>query len=72
MRMKMLFSAIDRLSERERLVIRRRRLAESPATLEELAGELGVSKERVRQIEGRAMEKLTDYLTKHRKECETE
>jgi RNA polymerase sigma-32 factor len=72
MRMKMLFSAIDRLQEREQLVIRRRRLTESPATLEELAGELGISKERVRQIEGHAMEKLAEYLTKHRKECEAE
>jgi RNA polymerase sigma-32 factor len=70
MRMKMLFSAIDKLPERERIVIKRRRLTESPDTLEKLANELGVSKERVRQIEGRAMEKLTAYLTKHRKEYE--
>lgn len=70
MKMKMLFSAIDKLSERERLVIQKRRLTETPATLEEIANELNISKERVRQIEARAMEKLTEYLTKHKKEYE--
>jgi RNA polymerase sigma-32 factor len=66
MKMKLLFAALDTLSEREQAVIRRRRLSEAPATLEELALELKVSKERVRQIEARAMEKLTAYLMKHK------
>ena len=68
MKMKLLFLAMDKLAPREQLVINRRRLAEPPATLEELASELGISKERVRQIEARAMEKLTAYLLKYKKE----
>jgi RNA polymerase sigma-32 factor len=46
------------LSERERRIFEARRLADQPITLEELADELGVSRERVRQIEMRAFEKL--------------
>ena len=46
------------LSERERHILTMRRLQEAPTTLEELAGEYGVSRERVRQIEVRAFEKL--------------
>jgi RNA polymerase sigma-32 factor len=50
--------AMGVLNERERLIIHSRRLSDTGATLEELGGELGISKERVRQIEGRALEKL--------------
>lgn len=55
--------AMEVLNERERLIIQRRRLSESGATLEELGGKLGISKERVRQIESRALEKLRTALT---------
>jgi len=48
------------LSDRDRFVIRQRRLMEPPATLKELSGELGVSIERVRQLEARAMKKMGD------------
>jgi RNA polymerase sigma-32 factor len=72
MKMKLLFSAIDTLSEREQAVIKRRRLTEAPATLEELASELAISKERVRQIEARAMEKLTAYLTRRKNDYDAE
>ena len=50
------------LSEREMRILRERRLAEESATLEALGARLGISKERVRQIENRAMEKLRRVL----------
>ncbi len=53
-----LYRAMDCLNPRELRILRARRLAEDSATLETLGGELGISKERVRQIENRAMEKL--------------
>ena len=46
------------LNERERRIFEARRLAEDPITLEDLAEEFGVSRERVRQIEVRAFEKV--------------
>ena len=55
--------ALTVLSERELRILRERRLAEEAATLEALGGRLGISKERVRQIENRAMEKLRRALT---------
>ena len=50
------------LSERELRIVRARRLAEDSATLEALGEQLGISKERVRQIENRAIEKLRHAL----------
>lgn len=50
--------ALCDLTEREQCIIQKRRLCDSAATLEELGRELGVSKERVRQLETRAMQKL--------------
>lgn len=52
------------LNEREMKIIERRRLSEEGATLEALGETLGISKERVRQIENRALEKLKTALTK--------
>ena len=46
------------LNDRERRIFEARRLADDPVTLEELAEEFGVSRERVRQIEVRAFEKV--------------
>jgi RNA polymerase sigma-32 factor len=46
------------LNPRERRIFEARRLAEEPMTLEDLASEFGVSRERVRQIEVRAFEKV--------------
>jgi RNA polymerase sigma-32 factor len=46
------------LNERERRIFEARRLADDPITLEDLASEFGVSRERVRQIEVRAFEKV--------------
>ncbi|MCY4500942.1 MAG: RNA polymerase sigma factor RpoH [Alphaproteobacteria bacterium] len=57
-RRRMLTGAMDVLNERERRILQERRLREDPATLEELSQEFGVSRERIRQIEVRAFEKL--------------
>jgi RNA polymerase sigma-32 factor len=57
-RMGLLQEAMTELSERERHILTERRLKENPTTLEELASQYGVSRERVRQIEVRAFEKL--------------
>jgi RNA polymerase sigma-32 factor len=58
LRMSLLEAAMTELSDRERHILTERRLKDEPTTLEELAGEYGVSRERVRQIEVRAFEKL--------------
>ncbi|MCV0426280.1 MAG: RNA polymerase sigma factor RpoH [Roseibium sp.] len=58
MRRKLLSDAMDVLNERERRIFEARRLSEDPMTLEDLSGEFGVSRERVRQIEVRAFEKV--------------
>jgi RNA polymerase sigma-32 factor len=51
-------TAMEGLNDRERDIIARRRLQEPSATLEDLSQEYGISRERVRQIEARAIEKL--------------
>jgi len=56
--------ALGTLSDRELKIIRERRLCEEGATLEALGATLGISKERVRQIEGRALEKLRAALVR--------
>jgi RNA polymerase sigma-32 factor len=60
---KMLSQALGALRDRERWVFEKRRLADEPATLGEIADELGVSRERVRQIEIRAFEKVKKAVT---------
>jgi RNA polymerase sigma-32 factor len=57
-RKKALGDALSVLNERERRIFEARRLADDPITLEDLAAEFGVSRERVRQIEVRAFEKV--------------
>ncbi|MFO1073012.1 MAG: RNA polymerase factor sigma-32 [Geminicoccaceae bacterium] len=57
-----LASSLAELSQREQTIIRERRLTEEGRTLEELGVRLGISKERVRQIEHRALEKLKAAL----------
>lgn len=54
--------ALGKLTYREQKIIRERHLQYETVTLEELGKELGISKERVRQLEARAMEKLRDTL----------
>jgi RNA polymerase sigma-32 factor len=58
----LLAGAMGELSERERDIIEARRLRDDPATLEELSQKYGVSRERVRQIEVRAFEKLQQQM----------
>ena len=60
----MLNIALQNLNERERRVFEARRLAEDPLTLEELSAEFGVSRERIRQIEVRAFEKVQKAVQK--------
>jgi RNA polymerase sigma-32 factor len=64
-RRKALGEALSVLNERERRIFEARRLADDPITLEDLAAEFGVSRERVRQIEVRAFEKVQNAV-KHR------
>ncbi len=65
-----LSSAMAVLNDRERRVFEARRLAEDPITLEELSEEFGVSRERIRQIEVRAFEKVQKAVTSSAKRAE--
>ncbi|APH69994.1 RNA polymerase factor sigma-32 [Aquibium oceanicum] len=60
--------ALGVLNDRELRIIRERRLRDEGATLESLGAKLGISKERVRQIENRALEKLRSALLKNNPE----
>ena len=61
-RQAMLMEAMDVLNERERDILSERKLAEPPVTLEELSAKYDVSRERIRQIEVRAFEKLQNRM----------
>jgi alternative sigma factor RpoH len=60
----MLSDALGVLNERERRIFEARRLRDEPMTLEDLSGEFDISRERVRQIEVRAFEKVQDAVQK--------
>jgi RNA polymerase sigma-32 factor len=62
--------ALGTLSDRERRIFEARRLAEDPATLEDLSAEFGVSRERIRQIEVRAFEKVQKAVQSSAKSIE--
>ncbi|WP_323797293.1 RNA polymerase factor sigma-32 [Nisaea sp.] len=64
-RSKWLKEALSELSPREQTIIERRRLVDDGATLEELGTVLGVSKERVRQLEHRALLKLKQHISRN-------
>ena len=61
-----LSDALDALTERERRIVEARMMAEDPTTLQALGEEMGVSKERVRQLESRARDKLRVSLARFR------
>jgi RNA polymerase sigma-32 factor len=61
-RRELLAQALTVLNEREKDILTQRRLAEKPVTLEELSGQYSVSRERIRQIEVRAFEKLQNKM----------
>jgi len=67
-RMGLLNSAMGDLNEREKAIFQARRLRDEPATLEELAQEYNVSRERIRQIEVRAFEKVQEAVQKAARE----
>lgn len=58
---KLLLEATENLNERERYIVSARNLQDAPQTLEDLSQKFGISRERVRQIEARAMEKVKTY-----------
>jgi RNA polymerase sigma-32 factor len=58
----LLSRAMENLNEREREIINARRLSDNPATLDDLSQSYGISKERVRQIESRAVEKMQEFV----------
>jgi RNA polymerase sigma-32 factor len=63
-----LVNAMGALNERERFIVRERKLREDPRTLESLGTELGLSKERVRQLEAAAFAKMRKSLEAQSKE----
>jgi RNA polymerase sigma-32 factor len=69
-RRQLLKDAMGVLNDRERRIFEARRLSDDPITLEELSGEFGVSRERVRQIEVRAFEKVQKAVKKGARDLE--
>ena len=67
-RSKWLATALEDLTDRERTIIHERRLRDDAVTLEELGKKLGISKERVRQIEHKALQKLRAAVTRQSNE----
>lgn len=59
---RILREALAKLSERERYIVKNRMLTETPETLEELGQKFNISRERIRQIEKKAFEKLSAYV----------
>lgn len=64
-RMALFEQAMTTLTEREQSIVRARRLEEPPQTLDELSQTYDISKERVRQVENRAIEKIQSYIEQH-------
>ena len=69
-RRELLRNALDVLNDREKRIFEARRLSDDPITLEDLSSEFGVSRERIRQIEVRAFEKVQKAVQKGARELE--
>jgi len=65
-----LLAAMQELNDRERFIVRERKLRDEPRTLESLGQELGLSKERVRQLEAAAFGKMRKSLSTHSTEVQ--
>ena len=61
-RSRWLGKALAELNDREQVIIRQRRLTDQNVTLENLGNQLGISKERVRQIEAQALGKMREFI----------
>jgi len=68
---KWLHDAMGKLNDRERFIVRERKLRDSPRTLESLGSELDLSKERVRQLESVAFEKMRKHLERQGAEVQS-
>ncbi|MEL6639812.1 MAG: RNA polymerase factor sigma-32 [Pseudomonadota bacterium] len=66
-----LLMALNELNDRERFIVRERKLRDDPRTLESLGDELGLSKERVRQLEAAAFGKMRKSLENHNSEVQS-
>lgn len=64
-----LFAGLQELPDREQYIVTERRLLDKPRTLESIGLELGISKERVRQLEVKAFGRLRKYLDRHHPEA---
>lgn len=71
-RHRLLADALDVLNQRERHIFVERRLKEDPITLEELGKQYGISRERVRQLEARAFEKIQSAVRRKQAEMDAE
>ena len=58
----LLYQAMDILNDREREIINARKLSDEPVTLDELSKKYKISRERIRQIENKAFEKIQKYM----------
>jgi RNA polymerase sigma-32 factor len=65
-----LLEALAALNDRERFIVRERKLRDDPRTLESLGEELGLSKERVRQLEAAAFAKMRKKLESQSREVQ--
>lgn len=63
-RLALLYEALKTLNDRERAIFEERRLLDNPKTLDELSRKYDISRERIRQIENRALEKITALIEK--------
>jgi len=64
-RRQLMVTAMESLKDRERAIFEKRKLSDPVHTLEDLSQEYGISRERVRQIENRAMEKVAGFIENH-------